>query len=69
MNAQQTRGLDSPPSPLLCYFQLGKNEKKKWEQERNPDLLLRVVARVTVAAGSDERVNQANDRALIPFRQ
>ncbi len=37
--------------------------------ERNPDLLLCVAARVTVAAGSDERVNQANDRALIPFRQ
>ena len=34
MNAQKTRGLDSPPSPLLCCFPLGKNEKKKWERER-----------------------------------
>ena len=27
MNAPKTRGLDSPPSPLLCCFQLGKNVK------------------------------------------
>jgi hypothetical protein len=30
---------------------------------------MRVAACVAVAAGSDERVNQADDRALIPFRQ
>jgi hypothetical protein len=31
MNAQQTRALDSPPSPLLSCFQLGKNVIEKWE--------------------------------------
>src|SRR6266545_1904639 len=30
--AHRTRGLDSLPSPLLCCFQLGKNEKKNGTQ-------------------------------------
>jgi hypothetical protein len=29
---RRTRGLDAPPSPLLCCFQLGKNGMKKWER-------------------------------------
>jgi hypothetical protein len=29
MNAPRTRALDSPPSPLLCCFQLGKNVSGK----------------------------------------
>ena len=33
MNAPKTRALDSPPSPLLCCFQLGKNVIEKWESE------------------------------------
>ena len=35
MNAQKTRGLDSPPSPLLCCFQLGKNVIEKWKSGRS----------------------------------
>jgi len=38
MNAPKTRALDSPPSPLLCCFQLGKNVIEKWEQLR-PDTI------------------------------
>jgi hypothetical protein len=31
MNAQQTRGLDSPPAPAPVCFQPGKNVPGKWE--------------------------------------
>ena len=69
MNAHRRRGRDWAPSPLLVLLPARKKMRRKWDEERNPDLLLRAAASVTVTAGSDERVNQANDRALIPFRQ
>ena len=66
MNAQRTRGLDSPPSPLLCCFQLGKNEKRNG---RGNDALWVDCSVTGRCRWNRQGINQADDRALVPFRR
>jgi hypothetical protein len=71
MNAQQTRGLDAPPSPLLFCLQLWKNEGKKRLSPNVPTLEPQTTIRLQQRPSGNPRIETRPQRSerISPWKQ